>query len=724
MAKVSFRIKGMHCASCANNIEKSLIKLHGVINIVVNFATETAMVEYEQSHQSAEEIQSFIEQLGYKVESMEIESKIDETKELKFQFYFSLALSVLIVAISMFPDLFRIPSAYKNIFLFILATPVQFYIGFRFYRGTYYALKAKYATMDTLIAIGTSAAYLYSVLAVFMPGKFGTAVYFETSAVIITFVILGKYLEAIKKGETSQALKKLIGLKPKTAIVIRNKKEVTINIDDVKLNDIVIVKPGQKIPVDGIVVDGFSSVDESMISGESIPKEKKKGDKVLTATINKNGYLKIKATSIGKDTVLSQIIKLVEEAQVSKAPIQRLVDKVSSIFVPVVMLIALASFVVWYFFIGKSFVFSLSIFIAVLIIACPCALGLATPTALIVGLGLAADNGILIKNAQSLETAHRMTTVVFDKTGTLTTGKPIVTDIVSDVVSQKEVLRYAAIAEKKSEHVLAEAIISKAKQMRISIPNSKHFEVIPGKGVYATFNSKKIYMGNHALMAKYKINCKDYDESVEKLEYQGKTAMIVALNKKAIGVIAVADTLKENSRSAIAKLKEFGKEVVLLTGDNKRTAHAIAKELGIGKVIAEVLPQEKEKVISNLQKQDKIVAMVGDGINDAPALAKADVGIVMASGTDIALESGEIVLMRNDLFDVERSIRLSSYTLRKIKQNLFWAFFYNSVGIPIAAGILYPFTGFLLNPIVAGAAMAFSSVSVVSNALLMRRYKV
>lgn len=732
--KTTIPISGMHCASCAQKIESTLKKLDGITKVNVNFATEKATVEFNEALVNENEINNAIEQLGYKVikevdheaekaVSREKEAREKDIRTLKSLFIFSLLLSIPIFLIAMPFEWFNIEIPYKNIILLLLATPVQFVVGYRFYKGAFSALKAKTANMDTLIAIGTSAAYFYSLFVVLFPNILGNNVYFETSTIIITFIILGKWLEAVTKGKTSEAIKKLMGLQPKNATVIRNGKEIQIPIGEVVVGDIVIVKPGQKIPVDGVVIDGVSSVDESMITGESMPVEKKKGDIVIGATINKHGSFKFRATKVGKDTVLNQIIKLVEEAQGSKAPIQRLADKVSGYFVPVVIAIAISAFIFWYFILGQSFVFSLSIFIAVLIIACPCALGLATPTAIMVGTGKGAENGILIKGAEALENAHKLTTIVFDKTGTLTEGKPIVTDIlVVGNLDKKEILKYAAISEKKSEHPLADAIINKAKEEKIKIPDAKFFEAIPGYGIIAKYDKNEILFGNRNLMKKHKIKIETFEEEISNLENEGKTVMILALNKKIVGLIAVADTLKEFSKEAVQKLHKMGKEVIMITGDNKRTANAIARQLGINYVLAEVLPEDKEKEIIKLQKKGKIVAMVGDGINDAPALAKADIGIAIGAGTDVALETGQIVLVKNDLRDVVTAIDLSNYTVKKIKQNLFWAFFYNSIGIPVAAGLLYPFTSFLLNPIIAGIAMAFSSVSVVSNSLLMRRY--
>lgn len=730
MKKTTISISGMHCASCAQKIESNLSRLKGIKSANVNIATERATVEFNEKIISEDKINNVIEKLGYGVirksneEEMVDKEKVarkGEISKLKRLFLFSLILSVPIFTISMVLEWFGIMIPDKNIILLLLATPVQFVAGYRFYKGALLSLKAKSASMDTLIAIGTSAAYFYSLFVILFPGVngLGGEVYFETSAVLITFILLGKWLEAVTKGKASDAIKKLMGLQPKTATVIRNGKEMQIQIKNVMVGDMVVVKPGQKIPVDGIVVEGLSSVDESMITGESIPIEKKKNDKVIGGTFNKHGSFKFKATKVGRNMVLSQIIKMVEDAQGSKAPIQRLADKVSSYFVPAVMLIAIISFSAWYFVFGQAFVFSLGIFIAVLIIACPCALGLATPTAIIVGTGKGAENGILIKGAEALENAHKITTVVFDKTGTLTKGKPEVTDILAtDKLNKKDILKYAAIAEKDSEHPLAEAINNKVKEEKLKIPAAEHFKAIPGYGIAAKYG-KDILLGNRKLMEKYKIRIEN-EEEINRLENEGKTVMILALNRKTVGLIAVADTLKEFSKKAVEKLHKMGKEVIMITGDNKRTADAIAKQLEIDDVLAEVLPENKEKEIAKLQKKGKIVAFVGDGINDAPALAKADIGMAIGAGTDVALETGQIVLMKSDVRDVVTAIDLSNYTIRKIKQNLFWAFFYNSIGIPIAAGILYPF---VLNPIIAGAAMAFSSVSVVSNSLLMRRYK-
>jgi len=730
MKKKSMPVSGMHCASCALNIESAIKKMEGVSSANVNFATEKLNVEFDENITGEEKIKKSVERLGYKVIEEEVseepsdrekEVREKEIKRLKHLLFLSLILSIPVFILS-FPEWFFIEVPYQEIALLVLATPIQFLVGYRFYKGALLSLKTKSANMDTLIAVGTSAAYFYSLAIILLP-SLGNYLYFDTSSIIITFIVLGKWLEAVSKGKASEAVKKLMGLKPKTAIVIRDGKETEIPIDDVVVGDVIVVKPGEKIPVDGEVVEGFSSVDESMITGESIPVEKKKGDTVIGATINKHGSFKFRTTKVGKDTVLNQIIELVEEAQGSKAPIQRLADRVSSYFVPSVILIAVVSSLLWYF-VGQTFAFSLTVFISVLIIACPCALGLATPTAIIVGTGKAAENGILIKSSEALENVNKITTVVFDKTGTLTKGKPQVTDIIpTDDLSDKEILKYAAIAEKKSEHPLAEAIIKKSEEENIEIPEPESFEALLGFGIAAKHGNRAILFGNRNLMKKNGIDVEKFEERVFGLENEGKTVMMLALNEEVVGLVAVADTLKEFSKEAVLKLQEMGKEVVVITGDNKRTAEAVAKQLGVDQTLAEVLPQDKEKEIEKLQKAGKFVAMVGDGINDAPALARADVGIALGAGTDVALETGQIVLIKDDLRDVVTAIDLSKYTIKKIKQNLFWAFAYNSVGIPIAAGILYPFTGFLLNPMIGAAAMALSSVSVVSNSLLMKRYR-
>jgi Cu+-exporting ATPase len=604
---------------------------------------------------------------------------------------------------------------YNDYILWALATPVQFIVGWQFYKGTWSALKNKSANMDSLIALGTSAAYFFSVyLVLFHPGS---GQYFETSAILITLVIMGKYFEAIAKGRTSEAIKKLMQLTPKTAMVKRNGEFVSVPVENVKVGDIIMVKPGERIPVDGIIIEGSSSVDESMVTGESIPIEKKKGSEVLSATINKNGSFTFKATKVGANTTLSRIIKLIEEAQGQKAPIQRFADTVSKYFVPIVILISIFTFITWFFIFSAELSFALIASVAVLVIACPCSLGLATPTAIMVGSGKGAQNGILIKGGEALETAHKLDYVILDKTGTITKGKPEVTDIVT---FSGDVLKIAASLEKASEHPLADAIVKKAGSTVLDKVSG--FTAVPGHGVSGTINSQKYLLGNKKLMQINKIDVSTHLNKISELESQGKTVMILSDTKTILGFISVADTLRKTSKQAVQEIKDLGAEVYMITGDNELTAKAIASGVGITNVFAEVLPKDKLGYVKKLQEKGK-VAMVGDGINDAPALAQADIGIALGSGTDVAMETGNIVLMQDDLLDVPNSIRLSQSTMKKIKQNMFWALFYNTLGIPIAAGVLYPFTGWLLSPIIAGAAMAFSSVSVVTNSLLLKRLK-
>ena len=624
---------------------------------------------------------------------------------------FTLAAGVSIISWVPIPSL---PFFTWGIWLFIITTPVQFIGGWTFYKGAYKAVLNKGLNMDFLIAMGTLTAYIYSLFIVFLPGALPvdeSNVYFEVSAVIIAFVLLGKFMEDYIKNRTSAAVRKLLDLRPKKAHVIRNGKEVEILAEDIKAGDIVIVRPGEKIPVDGIIIQGESSVDQSMITGESIPVTKRKGDEVVGATINKHGLIKFKATKVGAETTLMQIVKMVEEAQASSAPIQRLADKVSSYFVPAVIGIALLAFSGWW--LAGDFTLGLLSFVAVLIISCPCALGIATPTALMVGVGKGAEAGILIRGGQYLELAYKLKKVVFDKTGTLTKGEPEVTDIVAE--DQKELIRLAAIAEKGSEHPLADAILKKAGGGKTSIPEADKFEAVPGHGIQAIWKGKKIIIGNRKIMEKAKIKILDLENKINKLENEGKTVVIVAVDKKLLGLIAIADSLKENSVQAIRDIEKLGVEPIMLTGDNEKTAKAIASQLGIKNVIANVLPQEKLGVIKKLQEKHT-VAMVGDGINDAPALAQADIGIAIGSGTDVAKETGGIILVKDDLRDVALGIKLSKMTMKKIRQNLFWAFAYNSAAIPIAAFGL-------LNPIIAAAAMALSSLTVVGNSALLKRLK-
>ncbi|NOR21736.1 MAG: heavy metal translocating P-type ATPase [Candidatus Aminicenantes bacterium] len=733
-------IQGIECASCVQKIEKALLQTRGVTRAVVNLATEKAKVEYLPSETNLEEVKRAIESTGYKVLEFEPSEEIEdperlirerEYKKLKIKFIAGLILGLFVFLGSSRHWFPWIPSFLGNFYvLWALATPVQFWIGWQFYKGAWGAFKHRNAEMNTLIAVGTSAAYLYSVAATLFPSFFETGgikpeVYFDTSALIIVLILLGRLLEARAKGQTSEAIKKLMGLRPKTARVIREGKEMDIPVEEVLVGDTIIVRPGEKIPVDGIVKDGKSAVDESMITGESIPVKKKAGDEVMSATINKTGSFKFQATKVGKDTALAQIIKLVQDAQGSKAPIQRLADVISGYFVPIVISIAIATFVIWFNF-GPfpALTFALLTFVAVMIIACPCALGLATPTAVMVGTGKGAEKGILIKGGESLEIAHKLDTIVFDKTGTLTRGEPEITDIVTqNDYSEEEILKYAASAEKVSEHPLAEAIIKRAREKKIELHDPKNFNAIEGHGIEAEVDGKKVLLGNLKLMQKQQIVVRNLEEKAEELAGDGKTPMYISLEGKAAGLIAVADTLKENSLQAVEKLKKLGLEVIMLTGDNKKTAEAIARKAGIDRVLPEVLPEDKVHEIKSLQSGGRRVAMVGDGINDAPALAQADVGIAIGSGTDVAMEASDITLIKGDLRGVVSAIELSKRTIKIIKQNLFWAFFYNTAGIPLAAGVLYPFFGILLNPIFASAAMAFSSVSVVSNSLRLRRVK-
>ncbi len=650
-----------------------------------------------------------------------------EMKKLKIITAFSLVLGALTL---FFEYLYPISPGIPNyVLLFLFATPVQFVGGWRFYKGTADAIKARAANMDSLIAIGTSAAWVYSTVfafqdilwaRIFPAMTTGPGVYFTESGLIIGFILLGRYMEHLVKGRASNAIKKLIDLQPKMAKVIRNKKEVEIPVEEVKVGDIIIVKPGEKIPVDGIIIDGIAAIDESMITGESLPVDKKKGDEVIGATINKSGLLKVKSTKVGADTTLSQIVRMVQEAIAKRAPMQRLADIVSSYFVPLVVVVAVGSFIFWYYFASMSFSLSLMILISVLIIACPCALGIATPAAIMIGAGKGAQSGILIKSGEYLEKARKINSIVFDKTGTLTKGEPGVTDIIS-FSGEKDVLVLAATAEKGSEHPLGQAIVNEASARNVKTGEPKNFKAIAGQGVSANYKGKRILLGNRKLLERNRIAI-EKEEDIRKLEEDGKTVMFLAVNKKLAGLIAVADTLKESSVEAVRMLQDMGIEVIMITGDNPRTANAIANKVGINRVLAEVLPQDKANEIKKLQKEGKIVAMVGDGINDAPALARADVGIAIGAGTDIAKETGGIVLIKNDLRDVVSSIRLSKKTVRKMKENLFWAFVYNIALIPVAAGALYPF-GILLNPIFAAVAMASSSITVVTNSLLLTRYR-
>ncbi|MFZ7103996.1 MAG: heavy metal translocating P-type ATPase [Peptococcaceae bacterium] len=727
---IDLKIQGMTCAACAAKIEKKLISSPGVAQATVNLAAEKAAVTYYNSVVTTADIKAVIEKLGYKAEvagdkldvDKEREAREKEIKKQKIYLFFSAAFSIPL-ALVMFAELFKwawIPDIiFNKFFQFALATPIQFIAGAQFYKDAYYALKNKSANMAVLVALGTTAAYLFSVVVTFGGRQIGERhVYYETSAIIITLIILGKLLEAIAKGKTSEAIKKLMGLQAKKARVIREGREIDVPIEEVVEGDLVVVRPGEKVPVDGIIKEGYSALDESMLTGESIPVDKQVGDQVIGATINKHGTFKFEATKVGKDTALAQIIKVVEDAQGSKAPIQRMADIISAYFVPTVIVIAVVTFGVWFFVVDAgNFTRALINFTAVLVIACPCALGLATPTSIMVGTGKGAENGILIKGGEHLENAHKLDTVVLDKTGTITKGKPEVTDIYSiNALAENDVLRIAAITEKGSEHPLGEAIISKGKEIFGELPDPEKFKAIPGHGVEAVVDQKEILMGTRKLMRERKIPIAEIEDKLSQFEDQGKTAMLMAIDNSVAAIIAVADTIKETSLEAIKELQDMKIDVVMITGDNKRTAKAIAGQVGITHVLAEVLPEDKASEVEKLKTQGKKVGMVGDGINDAPALATADVGLAIGTGTDVAMEAADITLMSGDLRGIPASIQLSRATMGNIKQNLFWALIYNALGIPVAA------LGFL-NPVIAGGAMAFSSVSVVSNALRLKRWK-
>ena len=731
--KVSLQVGGMTCINCAKTIEKALNAKEGVYSAVVNFATERVLVEYNSEQISLAAIKKIIRDVGYEVvepqqksvQDAEAKARQRHIRRLKLLLAVSVALTIPIMLLMWFPPL---PMEQTNILMFLLATPVQFIIGWTFYVGAYKGLRNKTANMDTLIAMGTSTAWIYSTIVTFAPQVFHhAAVFFDTSTMIISFILAGKLLDAIAKGRTSEAIRKIMGLQAKTARVIREGVEIELPAEEVQVGDIIVVRPGEKIPVDGTVIEGYSGVDEKVITGESIPVEKRKGDQVIGATMNKTGMLKFQATKVGKDTALAQIIRLVEDALSSKAPVQRLADIASGYFVPAIITVATLSALAWYFLVGENLIFSLTVFIAVLIVACPCALGLATPTAIMVGVGKGAENGILIKSGEALETAHKLRTVVFDKTGTITKGEPEVTDIIAaetdNPLTQNQLLQYAAIAEKNSEHPLGAAIVKKATANGEKIDDPEDFIAVPGQGVEVKISGSAVLLGNRKLMETNNIDINQVEAKMTALENQGKTVMLMAVDGKTVGLIAVADTVKEHSAEAVRALKQMKLEVIMLTGDNQRTAQAIAAQVGVDRVLAEVLPSEKANEIKRLQAEGKVVAMVGDGINDAPALAQANIGIAVGSGTDVAMETGDIVLIKNDLRDVVVAIQLSQATMRKIRQNLFWAFFYNAALIPLAAGLFYPLLGVLFDPVYAAAAMASSSVTVVTNASLLRRFK-
>lgn len=754
--KMTLKIGGMHCAACSRAVERALKKTEGIEDANVNIATEKAVFNYDEKKLKYDDIVNVVVKAGYQVLGKEEDPavvKAREIKEQKIRLIVSAIFSIPLFYISMAPMVsfvkFPIPSFLVHhinpqvfsIVAIFLCVPVMI-SGYKFYTLGFPALFRGSPNMDSLVAIGTTAAFSYSIYSTVLSfmglNPHGDNLYYESAAVIITLVQFGKYLEARSKGKTGEAIKKLMGLQPKTATIIQNGEEKEIKISDVKVDDILLVRPGEKIPVDGEIIEGYSSVDESMLTGESIPVEKSVGDKVVGASINKTGSFKFKAQKVGADTALAQIIKLVEDAQGSKAPIAHIADVVSSYFVPAVITIALISGIIWFIAL-YNFVFSLTVFVSVLVIACPCALGLATPTAIMVGTGKGAELGILFKNAEALEVSQKINAVMFDKTGTLTEGKPYVTDIISD--DKDKLLLIAASAENGSEHPLGEAIVRESKEKNIKLLSIENFKAISGFGIETYIDNKKVLMGNDKLMNKENINIENYNSYMDKLSKEGKTPMYVAYDNKLLGIIAVADKLKKESIEAINRLHKLGIKTAMITGDNKNTANSVAKEAGIDIVFAEVLPEEKSNEVKKLQEQGFTVAMVGDGINDAPALTQANVGIAIGSGTDVAIESADIVLVKSNTNDVVTAIELSKATMRDIKQNLFWAFCYNVIGIPIAAGVLHVFRepliassigGFLtaimgkdllLNPIFAALAMSLSSVSVVTNALRLNFFK-
>ncbi len=743
--KSIFPVSGMTCASCVNRVEQALSEVPGVITVNVNLASEKATVEYIEGTEFAE-LRRAVRETGYELgpEAATLEDVTTaaqrDIKKVRDRFIVAAVLAAAVMALGWMPAFTG-----KPYLLWALATPVQFWSGWRFYRGTWGALRHRTADMNTLIAVGSSSAYFYSAVAVVFPrlfviGGLGTHLYFDTSSMIITLILLGRFLEARAKGQTSAAIKELVGLQPKTALVIRDGQEIEIPIEDVQIGDPILVRPGQRVPVDGVIRDGYSSLDESMITGESLPVEKAVGDEVIGATINKTGSFRFEATKVGKDTTLARIIRLVEEAQGSKAPIQRLADVIASYFVPIVIGIAIITFIIWYF-IGPApaLTYAFLNFIAVLVIACPCALGLATPTAIMVGTGRGAEHGILIRSAGALERAHQIDTVLLDKTGTLTRGEPEVTDILAiPSSSQEEVLRLAASAEHGSEHPLGEAIVRAAREKKLKLLPVKNFNAIPGKGVRAQVAGKELILGNLKLIEEKGLSLNGLETEAERLREKGKTVMFLGADSRLTGLIALADTLKPGAGEAVAELHRMGIETVMITGDNRRTAEAIAQQAGIDRALAEVLPENKAGEVKKLQKKGKVVAMVGDGINDAPALAQADVGIAIGTGTDVAMETGDITLISGDLEGIVTAISLSKRTMRTIRQNLFWAFAYNTALIPIGAGVLYLAFGngsvpsglnFILgnygflNPILAAAAMAASSITVVLNSLRLRGFR-
>ena len=714
--EVVLQILGMHCTACATGIESGLKRLDGVTDAKVSFATKEAIVKFDEDKVTLDKIKAAVKKGGYEAVERVEDISAKRKKEVRGKmalFFIGLALTIPIASIS-----FLITFPEKNYVLLALATPVQFVVGWHFYKAAYSSIRNRFADMNVLVALSSSVAYVYSAyITLFVPEGMG---FFDASAVVITTITLGMLLEDMAVERTGDAIKKLMGLQPKTAIVIQDDQEKEIPADEVQIGDTVIVKPGDRIPVDGLVMDGHTFIDESMITGESVPVEKNVGDTVFSGTINKTGTLKFQAEKVGLETMLAQIVRLAREVQASKAPIQRLADKVVNVFVPVVVAISILTFAVWFFIFGNQSL-ALTTMVAVLAISCPCALGIATPAAIMIGVGKGAENGVLIKNNAVLEVARNLDTVVFDKTGTLTNGKLDVTDIVAD--DRRKILEVAAIAEKWSEHPIGQAIVKKAENEGISVAEPESFDALPGFGVTAKVKGKKVLIGNRALMKNNNVPVQQLENEIEKLETEGKTVLIVAVKGKAAGAIAVSDTVKEHSKEAVSALQKMGLKVIMLSGDTRRTAEAVAKQLGIDEVLAEVVPAQKVDEIKKLQSQGRFVAMVGDGINDAPAITQANVGIAIGSGTDVAVDSGEIVLIKDDPRDVATSIKLSRKTLGKIKQNLFWAFFYNIIMIPLAAGVLYSTLGVLIPPEAAAASMILSDITVVGNSMLLRRFK-
>ncbi len=757
-ATLQIGIGGMYCGSCVTKIENELKKVHGVMSASVELGTDTALIDYSPSSVNIPEIKGVIEKLGYKTystsgvkpikakdEKQGAEEPVDEDqvarekeyKTLMRKFIFAAMVALPVVFFS-YPELWGLPVQFQKgsemlryiwIAMSLISLPVMLWSGSQFYTGAWVAFKNKSANMHTLIATGISAAWIYSAVATYFPSIFPneklTGQFFDVIAVVVALVVLGMALEIKAKGRSSEAIKKLIGLQAKTAKVLRGGKETDVPVEEVVLDDIIIVKPGEKIPVDGVLTEGYSSVDESMITGEPIAVEKREGDEVIGGTINKTGSFKFKTTKVGKDTALAQIIQMVGQAQSSKAPIQKIVDKVAGYFVPTVIIIAILSFVGWFDFGPQpNLIYALIVFVTVLVIACPCALGLATPISLMVGVGKGAENGILIRSGDALETAQKINAIVLDKTGTITEGKPSLTDVIStNGFDESIILALSASIEKASEHPLADAIVKGAEEKSLELFEPKNFNAVPGHGVEATVNERKVLLGNKKMMTKFNITLNGLEEKSVQLADEGKTPMFVAIDGQAAGIIAVADIVKRDSKEAIEELKKIGLEIVMITGDNARTANAIAKQVGVDRVLAEVLPEDKAANVKKLQDEGKKVAMVGDGINDAPALAQADIGLAIGTGTDVAIEASDITLIKGSLKGVVLAIQLSKATMKNIKQNLFGAFFYNALGLPIAAGFLFPFFGILLSPMIAGAAMAFSSVTVVTNANRLRNFR-